>query len=185
MENGMIILGVDPGISGAIAAVDQRGRLLWVEDMPIRDAGKKARKANEIDGTALARLLRLHVADIEVAHVEEISAMPGQGVSSMFAMGDGRGCIRGVLEALGIPVERVHPKTWKKVYGLDSDKEASRACAIRLYPECLDIARKKDHGRAEAILIARYGARLREQAGSFLAGSAAPVRLPRQMEIVA
>lgn len=160
-----IIIGIDPGIGGAVAAVDERGNLLWVEDMPIRDAGKQSRKANEIDGTALARLLRLHVPDIRCAVVEEVHATPKNGALSSFSLGDSRGVIRGVLETLGVPVERVAPVTWKSRYGLkftreDSDsakKEASRACAIRLYPACADLARKKDHGRAESILLARYG----------------------------
>jgi len=165
----VIIIGIDPGIGGAVAAVDGRGNLLWVEDMPIRDAGKKSRKANEIDGSALARLLRLHVADIRCAVVEEVHAMPGQGVSSMMSLGDSRGCIRGVLEALGISVERVEPQRWKKSYGLiGAEKDGSRACAIRLYPSCPDLARKKDHGRAEAILLARFGSQSVRQEDGFL-----------------
>jgi crossover junction endodeoxyribonuclease RuvC len=165
----MLIVGIDPGISGAIAAVTPSGSLQWVHDMPVRDAGKKTRKANEIDGVSLARLLRVHVADIGEVWIEEVSAMPGQGVSSMFSLGDSRGCIRGVCEALGLSTQRVHPTTWKRSCGLlGADKGASRAMAIRLYPGCDVLARKKDHGRAEAILLARYGAQQSRLADSFL-----------------
>ncbi len=163
-----LIVGIDPGITGALAAVTPSGSLQWVVDMPIRDAGKKARKANEVDGVGLARLLRLHVVDIAEVWIEEVGAMPGQGVSSMFSLGDTRGCIRGVCEAIGLSVQRVHPKTWKRSYALDSDKNAARAAAIRLYPGCEALARKKDHGRAEAILLARYGAQQSRLADSFL-----------------
>jgi len=164
----MLVIGIDPGISGAIAAVTPSGKLEWVQDMPIRDAGKKARKANEIDGVALARMLRVQLVDVSEVWIEEVSAMPGQGVSSMFGLGDSRGCIRGVCEALGLSVQRVHPRTWKKSYSLDSDKDASRALAVRLYPGCEALARKKDHGRAEAILLAAYGARQSRLGESFL-----------------
>lgn len=170
----MLIVGIDPGISGAIAAVTPSGALQWVVDMPVRDAGKKARKANEIDGVTLARILRVHVADIGAVWIEEVASMPAQGVSSVFSLGDSRGCIRGVCEALGLSVERTHPRTWKKHFALGSDKEASRALAIRLYPGCEALARKKDHGRAEAILLARYGAQRSRLVDSFLEGSERP-----------
>lgn len=172
-----LIVAIDPGIGGALAAVTPNGSLQWVQDMPIRDAGKKNRKQNEIDGTTLARMLRVNLPEIAEVWIEEVAAMPGQGVSSMFSLGDSRGCIRGVCEALGLSVQRVHPKTWKRFYGLDSDKEAARACAIRLYPCCELLARKKDHGRAESVLIARYGA-LQSRVGSgFLEGSEPRPRL--------
>lgn len=164
----MIIIGIDPGISGAIASVAPSGKLEWVQDMPIRDAGKKNRKAHEIDGVQLARILRVHIADITEVWIEEVAAMPGQGVSSMFSMGDTRGCIRGVCEALGLSVQRIHPRSWKKLYGLNSDKDASRACAIRFYPGCDALSRKKDEGRAEAILIARFGAQQSRLGDSFM-----------------
>lgn len=165
----MLIVGIDPGISGAIAAVTPNGHLQWVFDMPVRDAGKKTRTANEIDGVELGRLLRLHLPDIDEVWIEEVAAMPGQGVSSMFSLGDSRGCIRGVCEALGLPTQRVHPRAWKKSCGLiGAPKDASRALAIRLYPGCEALARKKDHGRAESLLIARYGAMMRRAHENFI-----------------
>lgn len=184
----MIFLGIDGGISGALAAVTPSGRLDWVMDMPVRDAGKRGRKAHEIDGVELARILRPHLVDIVEAWIEELQPMQtiatrdhkgtGHGTYANFSLGDSRGCIRGVCEALGIPVQRIHPRTWKKRYALNSDKEASRAAAVRLYPGCDAIARKKDHGRAEAILIARYGAEQARHAASFLE------QAPKLLELV-
>lgn len=166
-----MIIGIDPGISGAIAAVTRSGSLQWVRDMPIRSAEKKNRNANEIDGIGLARILRVQLADIDEVWIEEVASMPAQGVASVFSLGDSRGCIRGVCEALGLSVQRVHPKTWKKSYGLGSDKPASIACAQRLYPGIDVLERKKDHGRAEAILLARYGAQQSRLGDSFLGES--------------
>lgn len=173
-----LILGIDPGITGAIAAVTPSGALQWVLDMPVRDAGKKSRKASEIDGVELARVLRPHLADVAEAWIEEVTPMPsfgrdqavkaGHGPFASFSLGDSRGCIRGVCETLGLSVQRVHPRTWKSHYRLGSDKDASRALAVRLYPGCEALARKKDHGRAEAILLARYGAHQSRLADSFL-----------------
>ena len=186
----MIFLGIDPGITGALAAATPSGKLEWVMDMPVRDAGKKGRKAQEIDGAELARLLRPHLPDIAEAWIEEVHAMPhfsrlpsskakGHGVQTAFGLGDSRGVIRGVCEALGIPVQRIYPVTWKKRYGLTGEaKDASRAAAIRLYPGCEVLSRRKDHGRAEAILIARYGAEQARHAASFLE------QAPKVLELV-
>ena len=173
----MILIGIDPGISGAIAAVTPSGKLEWVQDMPVRDAGKKNRKAHEIDGVELVRLIRPHVVDVAEVWIEEVQPLPtianrdgkaGHGAFASFSLGDSRGCIRGVCEALGLSVQRTHPRTWKKHYALNSDKDASRALAIRLYPGCEALSRKKDEGRAEAILIARYGAHQARLGESFL-----------------
>jgi len=174
-----LIIGIDPGIGGAIAAVTPNGSLQWVLDMPIRDAGKKTRSANEIDGVELGRLLRAHVADIAHAAVEEVHANGVNGSVSNFGLGDSRGCIRGVIECLGIGIERISAQRWKAHYGLTFrketpdavKKEASRACAVRLYPGAECLKRKKDHGRAEAILIARYSAQQARLSDSFLEGS--------------
>lgn len=181
----MLIVGIDPGISGGIAAVTPNGSLQWVFDMPVRDAGKKTRTANEIDGVELGRLLRLHLPDIAHVAVEEVHANGINGSVSNFGLGDSRGCIRGVLECLGLSVERISPRRWKQHYGLivpkdtpdAAKKEVSRACAIRLYPGAECLKRKKDHGRAEAILIARYSAQQARLADSFLGESRPPLEL--------
>lgn len=181
----MLIIGIDPGISGAIAAVSPNGNLQWVVDMPIRDAGKKTRTANEIDGAELGRLLRLHLHDIAHVAVEEVQANGINGSVSNFGLGDSRGCIRGVLECLGLSVERIAARRWKQHYGLvapkdtpdSAKKEASRACAVRLYPGADCLKRKKDHGRAEAILIARFSAQQARLQDSFLGGATPSLEL--------
>ena len=151
----MIVIGIDPGITGAIAAIDSHGHS-EVFDIPVMANGKgKSKVKNHVNAAGLAKLLSGYGADI--VYLERISSMPGQGVASMFSMGDTFGCIRGVCAAIGLPVEIITPQSWKKHYRLGSDKEIVRAKAIELYPEA-PLSRKKDHNRAEAILIARYGA---------------------------
>ena len=102
---------------------------------------------------------RLKQMGPSVAIVESVSAMPGQGVSSTFKFGAAYGTVRGVIAALEIPVHLVTPGKWKKHFRLSADKEQARALALRLFPASSQhFERKKDHGRAEAALIARYGA---------------------------
>lgn len=140
------ILAVDPGLSGAIA-------FLWTQDeiaafdMPVADGN--------VDVAGLASLIRQHSPALAI--VEKVGAMPGQGVSSMFKFGCGFGMVQGVIAALGIPLHLVTPQRWKKSFLLSSDKEASRALALRYWPQNADLfKRKKDEARAEACLIARY-----------------------------
>lgn len=140
------ILGVDPGaVSGALGFIPHEGEP-HVDDVPVVD--------KQVDGAALARtILRL---DPDVIAIENVGSMPKQGVASTFKFGMGVGIIRGVVTALGIPYYLVAPQTWKKHFKLDSDKEKARAAAIRLYPNVAGLDRKKDAGRAEALLIARW-----------------------------
>jgi crossover junction endodeoxyribonuclease RuvC len=149
----MFYIGIDPGITGAVAILDHEGIIVQVVDMPVMGKGKGKQQINP---AALGDLVNpfVHMAPCYAA-LERVSAMPGQGVSSMFSMGDSYGCIRGVLGAYQIPVEIVTPQTWKRHFRLDSDKERSRAKAIELFPSAA-LARKKDHGRAEALLLAKY-----------------------------
>ena len=93
-----------------------------------------------------------------VAVIEQVGAMPKQGVSSTFKFGASFGLVRGVVLALGVPLHHVTPGVWKKHFRLNSDKEKARALALRFWPASEHFSRKKDHGRAEAALIARYGA---------------------------
>lgn len=154
-------VGVDCGLSGAVAWLDQNGALLAVEDMPVMATGKATgRVKRQADGAALSRLLvsmALSRAGEDVAvMVESVASMPGQGVAGVFSLGYSAGVVAGVVAARGFPMHLVAPATWKKHFGLlKSDKELSRAAAIRLYPGA-SLARVKDHGRAEAILLARY-----------------------------
>jgi crossover junction endodeoxyribonuclease RuvC len=146
-------IGIDPGLSGAIAFLDDNLELIKVVDMPIMMIRKGK---NQVNAAALAGLLKgLPVS--AVAYLEQVSAMPGQGVSGMFSFGTSYGIVQGVLAALGIPVVLVRPQAWKARAGLKgSEKDMARTLAIRLYPAA-ELSRKKDIGRADAILIARYG----------------------------
>lgn len=141
-----MILGVDPGRSGALAAITYHGELLWTEDMP-----------NPLTGYALRHLL--NDEPVGQAVVERVHAMPKQGVSSTFAFGMAFGGIVMALEALGYPVELVSPTVWKKHYSLGADKDQARLLAQRRWPTSSALfARKKDDGRAEAALIASWWA---------------------------
>ena len=145
-----VILGVDPGVSGAIAfyfpIIPSR---IAVDDVPV--AG------GEINAAELARLIRIHQPTLAV--IERVSAMPGNGGVSMFNFGRSYGDVRGVIAALDIPLHFVTPQKWKKHFGLSADKDESRLRAIRMFPAVSEQFKlKKHHGRAEAALIAMYGA---------------------------
>ena len=146
------ILGVDPGLSGAIAFYfPSRPERVAVEDMPLADG--------EISAPLLAEMIVSFQPALAV--IERVSAMPGQGVVSMFNFGRAYGDVRGVIGALAVPVHYVTPGKWKKHYQLGADKEECRGRALQLFPSCADhFKRKKDHGRAEAALIAKYGAEM-------------------------
>lgn len=144
------VMGCDPGSrSGALAFYfPSHPELITVEDLPTMDG--------ELDTAELAR--RIVQMRPDFAMVEKVGAMPKQGVSSSFNFGFGCGQINGVIGALKIPVHYVSPAKWKKALSLDSDAEKSRAAAIRLWPSSDRFGRKKDHNRAEAALLAKYGA---------------------------
>jgi crossover junction endodeoxyribonuclease RuvC len=158
------IIGIDPGQSGAIAVLSD-GRVVSLHDMPC--SARLHGKGQQVDAAALASIIRAvmcdeegHVgwADVE-AILESVSAMPGQGVSSMFRFGESLGIVIGVIGTLGIPFKWVTPQKWKKSAGLlGKDKDASRTLAIQRFPEVADrLARKKDAGRSDAICIAVFG----------------------------
>lgn len=150
----MIFLGCDPGLTGALAAVDSAGHVHLLEDLPTITRGK-GRVKRELDPAGLAHLLRPIAGDIKLAVVEQVGSMPGQGVASVFSLGHTSGVIAGVISALGIPLQLVAPATWKKPLGLTRDKSMSRTVASRLYPE-VALHRVKDHNLAEALLLARH-----------------------------
>jgi crossover junction endodeoxyribonuclease RuvC len=154
----MLIIGIDPGISGAIACMEDYkiiARVKWVKDMPT--IPKSTGKGLQVDAHALASMM-CGIGECRV-QIEAVSAMPGQGVTSMFSFGKSAGIIEGVLAAYEIPYSFVRPQAWKKKFGLTGkDKDASRGLCLREHPEVADrLTRKKDNGRADAILIARYG----------------------------
>jgi crossover junction endodeoxyribonuclease RuvC len=144
------ILGVDPGLTGAIAFLTPSHLdLVTVDDMPV--AGDAVNAAYLAD-----RIMQMRP---DCAMVELVGAMPGNGVSSMFKFGRAFGTVLGVLAALDVPTHFVTPAKWKKHFRLSADKDAARGLANRLWPaKAKDMARKMDAGRAEAALIARYAA---------------------------
>lgn len=144
------ILGVDPGVSGAIAFYwPEAPHRVIAEDFPT--------VYGRIDSLTLAT--RIRQLEPELAIVEAVGAMPGQGVSSTFKFGRATGALDGIFAAMCLPVRFVSSSVWKKHWRLGRDKEKSRALAIQLFPTCSKhFERKKDHNRAEAALIARYGA---------------------------
>jgi crossover junction endodeoxyribonuclease RuvC len=153
----MRILGIDPGVNGACAIVSDGGQYISAFDMPTVLANKSSNR-QMVDAYTLATTLRHALADSRgemVAVMEQVNAMPGQGVSSMFAFGQACGTVRGVMAALGISLELCPAARWKKHYGIDRDKERARELAIRMFP-LASLPRKKDHNKAEALLLARW-----------------------------
>jgi crossover junction endodeoxyribonuclease RuvC len=153
--NEKVRIGIDPGITGALALLDKDFRISDVMDMPIM---LLTGTRHQVNAAELAKIIKFWMIDTQpVAYLEKVSAMPGQGVSSMFSFGTSYGIVQGILAALGIPMILITPQCWKKRAGIiGKDKDMARTIAQRLYP-LADLDRKKDIGRADAILIARYG----------------------------
>lgn len=149
---GATVIGIDPGLTGAIAVIGD-GRATVV-DMPVIETSRTATVKRSVDAHALAEILAPLRGEV---WLERVNAFPGQGVASMFSLGQSFGVVLGVAAGLRLPVQLVNPADWKRHFKLDKDKALARALASRLYPE-VSLARVKDHGRAEALLIARYGA---------------------------
>lgn len=147
-----MILGIDPGLSGAIAWLSDYGHLIRVADMPTLEVnGKK-----KVSPQQLVAMLEEHDDQIKLAAIEDVGAMPGQGVTSMFNFGYSAGILAGVCAGLGIPTVLYRPAVWKRAAGVPADKGAARQMAQRLWPGCRDFDRVKDDGRAEAALLARW-----------------------------
>jgi hypothetical protein len=165
-----VILGIDPGISGAIAILAD-GTPAGFVDMPIKERLGLA-GGNEVDGAVLGAALRgifqNHQGAHFVAYLEKVNAMPSfgkgeerrsMGSTSAFNFGEGFGKVKCALEILGIPFELITPNVWKRRLGfLGTAKDVTRTSALQRYPQIAhDLARKKDSGRADALWIARYG----------------------------
>ena len=146
----MRVLGVDPGaVSGAYALIVHAHNGVVdpiADDIPVVD--------RQVDAAEWSRVVARLKPDVAV--VEQVGSMPKQGVASTFKFGMGCGLIRGVLAGAGVPIVSVTPAKWKKHFSLNSDAEKSRALAIRRFPTSPMLARKKDHGRAEALLMALW-----------------------------
>jgi crossover junction endodeoxyribonuclease RuvC len=152
-----MIIGIDPGLTGAIAIIGHNGSTAILLDMPI--VPKLSGKGNELSARLLLAALSAHRTDIDAAYVERVHAMPGQGVTGMFSLGRSVGVIDGILAALGIQTFYVEPTRWKRALDLTGkEKDAARTMAISLYPDAAtNLSRKKDIGRADALLIAHWG----------------------------
>jgi crossover junction endodeoxyribonuclease RuvC len=158
MNEPTLYAAVDPGLTGALAVIDQAGVIHLLADLPTIQRGS-GRVTRELDAAGLAHIVRPFVGKVIVATVETVSSRPGQGVASMFSLGHSSGIIAGVLTALGVPVQGVAPARWKKAMGLiGTDKEAARAAASRLFPSA-SLHRVKDHNRADSLLIALWASR--------------------------
>ena len=153
----MKIIGIDPGLSGAIAVLENN-KVLNIFDIPVMSEGKKNKR--QLNSALLVNLLKENInKEEEVAIVvEQVNAMPGQGVTSMFNFGQTFGAIKGICAALNLPIFFVRPSKWKKHFELiNSSKDASRTKAIEMYPKLSNqLSKKKDVNKSDAILIARF-----------------------------
>jgi crossover junction endodeoxyribonuclease RuvC len=155
----MLIIGIDPGISGSICFF-QDGKIIDVVEMPTMTEGKKNKKqvnGSQIFNEILFRIKKLDKKDVKVI-IEQVSAMPGQGVTSMFNFGQSFGILKGICSAMQLPMYFVRPAKWKKYFNLiNSEKDASRTRAIEIFPYFSgQLSRKKDSNKADAILIASF-----------------------------
>lgn len=157
----MIVIGIDPGLTGGISMLGQRGQYIRVVDIPtMQRMSAKASVKNQVDGGALAELLREWCEGWDkneiVVVIETPIAFPGQNSSTTASAFLTSGIIEGVVMARRHTHYLVSPSEWKKSMKLGKDKELCRAAAIRLFPDA-PLTRKKDHNRAESLLIAHYG----------------------------
>ncbi len=153
----MKIIGIDPGLSGAIAIL-QDNKVIGLFDMPVMAEGKKNKR--QLNSAQLVNIIKDNFIGKEeiVVVVEQVNAMPGQGVTSMFNFGQTFGAIKGVCAALELPIFFVRPSKWKKYFELiNASKDASRTKAIEMYPSLSNqLSKKKDVNKSDAILIARF-----------------------------
>ena len=155
----MLIIGIDPGISGSVCFF-QDGKIIQVIEMPTMIDGKK--KKRQVNGSQIYNEILKRINEFEKQNVrvviEQVSAMPGQGVTSMFNFGQSFGILKGICSAMQLPMYFVRPAKWKKHYNLiNSDKDASRTRAIEIFPYfSSELSKKKDSNKADAILIASF-----------------------------
>ena len=155
----MLIIGVDPGLSGSICFFED-GKILDVVEMPTMTEGKKNKRqvnGSQVYNEISKKIKQLDKKDIKVI-IEQVSAMPGQGVTSMFNFGQSYGILKGMCSAMQLPMYFVRPAKWKKYFGLiNTEKDASRTKAIEIFPYfSSNLSKKKDSNKADAILIASY-----------------------------
>ena len=155
----MLIIGIDPGISGSICFFED-GKILDVVEMPTMTEGKKNKK--QVNGSQIYNEISKRIKEIDKRNIrvviEQVSAMPGQGVTSMFNFGQSFGILKGICSAMQLSMYFIRPAKWKRYFNLiNSEKDASRTKVIEIFPYfSLNLAKKKDSNKADAILIASY-----------------------------
>mgnify|MGYP001224978555 FL=1 len=155
----MLVIGIDPGISGSICFFED-GKILDVVEMPTMTEGKKNKRqvnGSQVYNEISKRIKKIDKKDIRVI-IEQVSAMPGQGVTSMFNFGQSFGILKGICSAMQLSMYFIRPAKWKKYFNLiNSEKDASRTKAIEIFPYYSSyLSKKKDSNKADAILIANY-----------------------------
>ena len=153
----MIIIGIDPGVSGAISILEDK-KVLKVFDMPTMIDGKKNKR--QVNGSQVTNIIKENLYNNKetIVVVEHVNAMPGQGVTSMFNFGQSFGVLKGICAALKLPIYFVRPVKWKKYFNLiKTNKDASRTKVIEIFPYISsELSRKKDSNKADAVLIASF-----------------------------
>ena len=155
----MLIIGIDPGISGSICFFEN-GKIIDVIEMPTMTEGKKNKR--QVNGSQIYNEINKKIEKYENQNIrvviEQVSAMPGQGVTSMFNFGQSFGILKGICSAMQLPMYFVRPAKWKKYFSLiNSEKDASRTRVIEMFPYFSpQLSKKKDSNKADAILIASF-----------------------------
>ena len=155
----MLVVGIDPGITGSICFFED-GKIIDLIEMPNMADGKKQKK--QVNGAQIYNEILLRTKNVEKKNIkvviEHVSAMPGQGVTSMFNFGQSFGVLKGICSAMQLPMYFVRPAKWKKYFNLiNSEKDASRTKAIQIFPYISEkLSKKKDSNKADAILIASF-----------------------------
>ena len=153
----MKIIGIDPGLSGAIAVMHDK-KVINMYDMPVMAEGKKNKR--QLNSSQLVNIIKENINENEetIVVVEQVNAMPGQGVTSMFNFGQTFGAIKGVCAALKLPIFFVRPSKWKKHFELiNSSKDSSRTKVIEMYPTLsAQLTKKRDVNKSDAVLIAKF-----------------------------
>ena len=153
----MIIIGIDPGVSGAISILENK-KVIEIYDMPTMIDGKKNKR--QVNGSQVTNIIKENLNSEKeiIVVVEHVNAMPGQGVTSMFNFGQSFGLIKGICSAMQLPTFFIRPAKWKKYFNLiKSEKDASRTKVIEIFPYISSyLSKKKDSNKADAILIASF-----------------------------
>ena len=155
----MLVIGIDPGITGSICFFED-GKIIDLIDMPNMADGKKQKK--QVNGAQNYNEILLRTKNVEKRNIkvviEHVSAMPGQGVTSMFNFGQSFGVLKGICSAMQLSMHFVRPAKWKRFFNLiNAEKDASRTKAIEIFPYIsTELSRKKDANKADAALIASF-----------------------------